>query len=133
MAPWTHATFVSAVLVLSGCSSKRPPGPPPDKAKMAAMTSEERCAATEPRAAPCASHLVTAELALLTSISYDEAEKLSPEERLSGSAAQEIHRVQCAGSDGYPDAVVACWQETSCKAFARCVVNASGPSKAPRP
>ena len=99
---------------------------PPDPTRYQAMRAEERCQAVAPRATPCIDELLVADMTdVMGSAGREAAQQLDDEvhkRRASGEEAAAMHRLQCAGSPRYPDAVVACWTTETCKAFADCVI-----------
>jgi len=99
---------------------------PPSAADFAAMTDEQKCEATAPRATRCTDELLVAELrdisgddAFAAEIGRDYATGPRPD----ADEAHTIHQLACRGDrDGaYQKAVFACWDVTDCSAFARCV------------
>jgi hypothetical protein len=120
--------FVVAIVML-GCSKPSPPDPK----KYAAMSDDEKCKATEPRAAQCADELVVMSLRDLAGSSGIDAEmmrRLETDLEKSGRAdddeAKIIHRSLCASSltSAYMDAVVACWAVEHCTDFTKCISRA---------
>ncbi|CAN5923455.1 hypothetical protein BH11MYX3_BH11MYX3_34050 [soil metagenome] len=118
------------LIVASACSGKPPT--PPDPQAYKAMTEEQKCAATAPRATRCVDELMIAHLRQLMGSDADGAELARAfaddvnEKRSSADQADAMHRTNCVGSRGtlYQDAVIACWNTTPCEAFAKCVADA---------
>jgi hypothetical protein len=111
--------------VLLGCGGKPSP---PDMKKYEAMSAEERCKATEPRASMCADELVVMDLRDLAgdlgSEMTNAVEKdLEGKGQVDSAQAKEVHRSICRGdrTTAYMDAVVECWAVEHCKDFANCV------------
>ena len=105
---------------------------PPSASEFAAMTHQQKCEATAPRATRCTDELMVGELRELTGdreaaeeIGRDYAAGPSPNAR----QAREIHDISCASDrDGsYLKAIVECWNVSDCTAFADCVYKARAP------
>jgi hypothetical protein len=119
---------LSIVLVLAAaCSDKLPD--PPSPSVFAAMSPTEQCAATAPRAMRCVDELMVATVRQLTDVSKEsdelaaQLEKDFASESLSSDEKLKIHHTSCEGEHDarYQKAIVACWSQPDCKAFARCV------------
>jgi hypothetical protein len=112
------------VVALVACGG----GPkPPDPARYQAMSEEERCEATAPRATKCIDELLAADLRDLASAVGSEVEAAAAamerdDRPLGDREALTIHQIRCETAETYPDAVLACWSESGCDAFARCVI-----------
>jgi hypothetical protein len=96
--------------------------PPPDRAQLAAMSWDDRCAAVAPRAKPCLDELMIAQSAGIDPALGDAMkENLATKPAASARELEVMHRTQCASDDAYPAAAVKCWSRTDCKQFATCV------------
>ncbi len=98
--------LLSALLV--GCSAKSNP------------TDDPVCEETLARAQPCMDELVLADVA-----DPERRAKLEAEMRSEPAPADDtaqMHRMFCGKKPGYTAAVKACASETSCSAFAACVL-----------
>lgn len=109
---------VLAIAVLAACDKG-----PPDPERYRAMTEEQKCEATEPRAKQCIDDLLVAQMRAVV----DDEQAAGAIERdlrrpwsTDQHDAADVHRTMCRGDRGYADAVVACWGESSCEAFAKC-------------
>jgi hypothetical protein len=118
---------VIAMVVMLGCGGKPSS---PDPAKFAAMSDEDKCIATEPRASQCADELVVMDVRDLADSSGLDAETaktlegdLEKSRRSNSDQAKGLHRASCAASrtSAYMDAVFECWAVEPCKDFANCV------------
>jgi hypothetical protein len=125
--------WLSILLVLAACSDKLPD--PPSASAFAAMTEDQKCEATAPRATRCVEELMIADLRQLSTASGDGnlladevAKAWEDEPRAGGDEARRIHQAACLGDrdGGYMTAVVACWNEPDCKSFASCVYKPRG-------
>ena len=90
------------------------------------MTWEAKCAAVLPRDKKCQDELMAQQFESLAGgsdqkFAADMATELRKEESFSDEA-EGLHRVNCAASESYAAAVVACWAEPDCKTFATCVL-----------
>lgn len=99
---------LALLLVLAACSAKSNPSDDPV------------CEETLARATPCMDDLVLADVADPEMRAKLEREMRS-EPAPSDDTAQ-MHRMFCGKKPGYMAAVKACATETSCSAFARCVL-----------
>lgn len=99
---------------------------PPDPQQYKAMTDEQKCDATAPRATRCIDELLAAQMKdVLAADAKSGAEIDQALDRTPGataSQASEMHRVSCAGDPHYADAIVACWSTAGCRQFADCVL-----------
>jgi hypothetical protein len=119
-----------AVAVLVACGGK--PSPPnPEEYKK--LTEEQRCEATASRAESCVGYIMTAQLAAIAG--DDELVKeIGHDLKAPTDNDRAAYMQMCRAGFGTADAVVACWKEESCKAFAACVVaNEKPPPKQPSP
>ncbi|MEO7096616.1 MAG: hypothetical protein ABI175_25385 [Polyangiales bacterium] len=133
-------TLLVLALVTAACSDK--PAAPDPKA-FAAMSEDAKCDAAFPRAKRCVDELMAQQFESLVEPGASEADRkvateMANEIRKEKSFADEadaLHRTSCAASPTYADAVVACWPEPDCKAFATCVIKKDsamlGPSAKP--
>lgn len=120
-------TVLAVLLVTAACSDK--PSPPEPKA-FAAMSAEAKCDAVMPRSKKCQDELMAQQFEGLMDPGGSEADKrvtadMAKEIRGETSFSDEaegLHRVNCAASETYAAAVVACWAEPDCKTFATCVL-----------
>lgn len=116
-------------LVLAACSNSSPPPhtlPPPDPAKLASMSFEDRCSAVAPRAMPCVDELLVADATSLADDTHGDVAAVVKDElqRNGKSSAKEanfLHRTECAADDNYPSDVMACWGRTDCTQLATCI------------
>jgi hypothetical protein len=110
-----------AVLVLAACN--RLPDPP-DAEAFKHMMAKQRCKATAPRAVRCADELMVAGVkAMGVGSEFDDfAEELRDTPRATDDQAISMHKMQCLGDPHYAEAVLACWKESDCDAFAACVM-----------
>lgn len=98
----------------------------PDPAAFAKLSEPEQCAATEERAAPCSDDIVIADLELLEKTDPGQREmRVSIEKDLrakpsSNDDRRKFHQSMCQNPP-YMAAIVTCWKEPTCMAFARCV------------
>ena len=113
---------LALVAVLAACHDKPAK---PDPAAFAKMTRGQQCAATAPRAEKCADELMVADLHALGSQLGSGLDALEDKLRDSPPAtddeAHEMQRLHCVESAHFAEAVVACWDEDGCDAFAACV------------
>jgi hypothetical protein len=114
-------------VVLAACSDKLPD--PPSASAFAAMTDEQKCDATAPRATRCVRELA---IALVRQVAGDNeaarAERDQAERPSPGPAERrKLHEHHCYGRNttAYTQAVVACWDAADCAAFASCVFAAA--------
>lgn len=115
--------WLSLLVLVAACKDKLPD--PPSASAFAAMTAQQQCDATAPRAVRCIDELMLAAVREMTgdaeaaSIEKGWAEQpdLLPEQ------ARYAHDGQCeqARHGRYMKAVVTCWNEPDCKRFASCV------------
>ena len=127
---------LAVVLLLAACSDKMPGRP--DEASFRAAAPSEKCRLTEPRATRCSDELLVADLRSLAGsddggLADAVAEDLHKDSRpTTAKARRAMHQNMCLAGGGYAEAVFACWSETSCKAFAACVMkSASSPPSIP--
>ncbi len=113
-------------VVMLGCGGKPSP---PDMKKYEAMSADEKCDATEPRASLCVDELLVMDLRDLAgqdigSEFIETVEKdLESRPRTNPSQAKPLHQNLCRGgrTTAYMDAIVECWAVEHCKDFANCV------------
>jgi hypothetical protein len=119
-------SLLALLLVTAACSGKPSP---PDPKQFAAMSEEEKCNAVLPRAKKCQDELMAQQFESLADpgsaadkkVTEDMAKELRKEESFSDEA-EALHRTNCAASETYAAAVVACWAQPDCKTFATCVL-----------
>jgi hypothetical protein len=119
--------ILALVVAASACSKKA--GPPPAPELFRAMTADEKCEATAPRATLCIDELLIASLQALAQQGSGErelADGLTADLRGTKSSdrqAADMHRMNCLGASDavYAEAVVACWTVEGCEPFAACV------------
>lgn len=113
----SRSVLVLAVLAACGKPS------PPDPEQYRAMTEEQRCEAVAPRAAECIDDLMLADLrALGADKELSREVEVDLRSKRTGTAeAMDIARISCRGGKHFADAVIACWAETSCDRFVRCI------------
>lgn len=119
-----------ALLATTACGCKPPA---PDPKQFAAMNEDAKCEATLPRAKKCVDELMAQQFESLmdpgSGADKQDAAEMAKELRKDESFSDEaeaIHHTNCAASTTYADAVVACWAEPDCKAFATCVIRNDG-------
>ena len=115
-------------LALAACGDPSPPHtlPPPDPAKLEAMSFEDRCRAVAPRTKPCMNEIIIADLARLGQGDEFVARMREEVENAGPSSPKELdalNAAECAADDDYPFAVMTCWSRTDCKQFATCVAS----------
>jgi hypothetical protein len=122
-------------LALAACGSKAAPtglgkSSAPDPTKFRAMTPEEQCKATAPRATRCATELLIEDMRETfsrepadTAFVDDVAKRIGNEPRPTAAEAARMHEAKCLSdlSHGYPAAVARCWNMDDCREFATCV------------
>ncbi len=118
--------FCVMLLLVTACSDKPSA---PDPKQFAALGEEAKCAATLPRAKRCIDELMAQQIERLmqpaSEADKQATQQLAKEMRQETSAsdeAEKVHETNCAASEHYADAVVACWAEPDCRAFAACVI-----------
>lgn len=118
---------VLLLTLLASCANSDPAQlPVPDPAAFAKLSDSAQCAATENRAAPCADDLVIADLALLEQgdpAQRELRETIEKDLRADPSPSDDrrkLHQSLCR-HPRYTTAIVTCWKEPTCVAFARCV------------
>ncbi len=112
----------AVLLAVVGCKTKAPD--PPDPAAWAKLGPDEKCRQAFPRAADCTDELIAAQMSSLGGSGLgDEMLNKMKDEPTSDRDAVRVHKVQCAGSKHYADAVYACWKTEGCAAFAKCVAD----------
>lgn len=120
-------TLLALLLVATACSDKPAA---PDPKEFAALDGERKCEATLPRAKKCVDEMMAQELESLLDpgagggdkeVATAVAKEMREVQSFSDEA-ERLHQIHCTASDGYADAVVACWAEPDCKAFATCVM-----------
>jgi hypothetical protein len=114
--------------LLASCSKSDPAKlPVPDPVAFFKLSESQQCAATEERAAACADDLVIADLELLEKgdpAQRELRENIEKDLRADPSSSDDgrkLHQAQCR-RPRYTNAIVRCWTEPTCMAFARCVV-----------
>jgi hypothetical protein len=115
--------------LLLACGGDAPPSKPSPEAFEAA-TAIERCELTEPRAARCADELVVEGMRDLLGDDplVDQTAAEIRASKPSRRQRRDIHATSCHADPIYAAAVLACWDERDCTAFARCVVSRRAPS-----
>lgn len=106
-----------AALGILGARARAEPAP-----SLANLSREAQCAVTAARARPCAAEMLAAEE---HELGFDGIG--GPKGPWSDRDAAAQHRIRCRASEVYPAAIVACWSEPTCDAFARCVSKADKP------
>jgi hypothetical protein len=129
-------TLLALLLVTTACGDKPSP---PDPKQFATMSEEAKCEAVLPRAKKCQDELMAQQFeSLMDPVSEADKQvaaemtKELREEKSFSDEAEALHRNNCAASESYPDAVVACWAEPDCKAFAACVIKKDTGMHGPR-
>ncbi len=113
-----------ALLVACGSNASKPADQPPS---LGGMTEDQRCAAVAARAVPCIDELYDVELMALAGVDTSDEKTTDPEAR------ERLHQARCAVGTEYADAVVTCWHQRSCLAFASCVERTEKPARQARP
>lgn len=118
--------LLALLLVTTACGDKPTA---PDPKQFAAMSEDAKCEATLPRAKKCQDELMAQQFESLmepgSAADKKAAEEMAKELREEKSFSDEseaLHHTNCAASETYPDAVVACWAEPDCKTFSACVI-----------
>jgi len=116
-------TLTLALVALFGaCGGASTPPPPPEPAAFAAMSEEQQCDATAPRAIPCTDALMVASF---VSLGFDRKAAMQTVAETGHASADElrkVHQVACLDPDGaYVRGLVRCWAQPTCNALAACV------------
>ncbi|MBA2539509.1 MAG: hypothetical protein H0V17_07740 [Deltaproteobacteria bacterium] len=119
------------MFALAACGSSSPSAAPSNAAptteqapKLAGMSDDQRCAAVATRTLPCMDEVFNAQTMSMTGI---DTSKSDLDER------QKLHEIRCVLGPSYTDAIVTCWNERTCQAFALCVDREDQlPAKPPR-
>lgn len=123
-----------ALLVTAGCHGGPPD--PPTAAAWQAMSGDQRCAATEPRAGRCGDALVMMNIDQLARDAHGGSQdtdlkalrdELAKDTHLNPSHLDEreggvVHQENCVTDPGYAAAVYACWAVDGCDALTKCIL-----------
>jgi hypothetical protein len=118
-----RSSLVMALVLVAACD-RGTPAPhtltPPGLSKLGQMSEEQRCTAVAPRARPCVDELMRASLVSIGAGELAEAVKEDPGPT-TAKDRDVMHALNCETDQDYPFAVVTCWKNCDCEAFATCV------------